>query len=115
MINFVLISPHFPSNYWLFAGFENRGVRVLGIIDTPWSRCRKRCAQKLDDVVCVYSMTDRDAMIRALGYFTWKYGKIDWIESNNEYWLNLDAEYERAVPRHDGMFPGGSTSVSSCR
>ena len=36
MINFVLISPHFPSNYWLFArALKNRGVRVLGIVDTP--------------------------------------------------------------------------------
>ena len=33
MINFVLISPHFPSNYWLFArALKNRGVRVLGIV-----------------------------------------------------------------------------------
>ena len=30
-------------------------------------------------------------MIRAVGYFTGRYGKMDWIESNNEYWLELDA------------------------
>ena len=28
-----------------------------------------------------------DEKIRALGYFIHKYGKIDWLESNNEYWL----------------------------
>ena len=30
-------------------------------------------------------------MVRAVGYFTFKYGKMDWIESNNEAWLTLDA------------------------
>ena len=31
-------------------------------------------------------------MVKAVGYFTFKYGKIDWIESNNEAWLTLDAK-----------------------
>ena len=26
-----------------------------------------------------------------MGYFTFKYGKIDWLESNNEFWLEQDA------------------------
>ena len=30
-------------------------------------------------------------MYRAVAYFAFKYGKIDWIESNNEYWLEQDA------------------------
>ena len=29
--------------------------------------------------------------VRAMGYFTFKYGKIDWLESNNEFWLEQDA------------------------
>ena len=36
-------------------------------------------------------MADYDAMVRAMGYFTFKYGKIDWLESNNEFWLEQDA------------------------
>ena len=106
MINFVLISPHFPSNYWLFArALKNRGVRELGIVDTPVESLPETLRAVLDDVVCVYSMTDRDAMIRTCGYFTWKYGKIDWIESNNEYWLNLDAELRELFHVTTGMFP----------
>ena len=106
MINFVLISPHFPSNYWLFArALKNRGVRVLGIVDTPQSSLPASLRKVLDDVYCVYSMTDRDQMIRACGYFTWKYGKLDWIESNNEYWLNLDAELRELFHVTAGMFP----------
>ena len=30
-------------------------------------------------------------MYRAVGYYAWKYGHIDWIESNNEFWLEVDA------------------------
>ena len=30
-------------------------------------------------------------VFRAVAFFSYKYGKVDWIESNNEYWLSLDA------------------------
>ena len=30
-------------------------------------------------------------MYRAVAFFAFKYGHIDWIESNNEYWLETDA------------------------
>ena len=36
-------------------------------------------------------MENYDEMLRAMGFFTFKYGKIDWVESNNEYWLEQDA------------------------
>ena len=115
MINFVLISPHFPSNYWLFArALKNRGVRVLGIVDTPQSSLPASLRKVLDDVYCVYSMTDRDQMIRACGYFTWKYGKLDWIESNNEYWLNLDAELRELFHVTTGMFPAQLNVCQMC-
>ncbi|MFQ7537546.1 MAG: hypothetical protein ACLRL6_09515 [Clostridium sp.] len=31
----------------------------------------------------------------AVAWFTYKHGKIDWIESNNEYWLRQDAALRR--------------------
>ena len=30
-------------------------------------------------------------VFKAVAFFTYKYGKIDWLESNNEYWLMRDA------------------------
>ena len=36
-------------------------------------------------------MEDYDQVYRAVAYFSFKYGKIDWLESNNEYWLEQDA------------------------
>lgn len=36
-------------------------------------------------------MEDYGQMFRAVAFFSFKYGKIDWLESNNEYWLEQDA------------------------
>ena len=32
-----------------------------------------------------------DEVYRAVAFFAFKYGRIDWLESNNEYWLERDA------------------------
>lgn len=37
-------------------------------------------------------MEDYDQVYRAVAYFAHKYGRIDRIESHNEYWLELDAQ-----------------------
>ena len=31
-------------------------------------------------------------MLKAVAFLTYKHGKIDRVESNNEYWLELDAK-----------------------
>ncbi len=36
-------------------------------------------------------MHDYDALLRACGYFTHRYGKIDRFDSLNEYWLATEA------------------------
>ena len=36
-------------------------------------------------------MEDYQQMFKAVAFLSYKYGKIDWIESNNEYWLEQDA------------------------
>jgi len=39
----------------------------------------------------VGSLENYDEVYRAVAFFAFKYGKIDWLESNNEYWLEQDA------------------------
>ena len=39
----------------------------------------------------VSSLEDYDQVYRAVAFFAFKYGRIDWIESMNEYWLEQDA------------------------
>ena len=38
------------------------------------------------------SLESYEEVFRAVAFFTYKYGKIDWLESNNEYWLERDAK-----------------------
>ena len=37
------------------------------------------------------SLQDYNQVFRAVAFFSFKYGKIDWIESLNEFWLEQDA------------------------
>ena len=82
-MNFIFISPHFPHTYWEFCNrLKQNGVTVLAIADAPYDSI----SEQLKD-----SLADYNQMYRAVAYFAFKYGKIDWIESNNEYWLEQDA------------------------
>lgn len=92
MTNFVFISPNFPEKYWQFCDeLKKNGVRVLGIGDTPKENLSKELNDTLEEYYYVYDMSNYDQMYRAVGYYAWKYGHIDWIESNNEFWLEQDA------------------------
>ena len=91
-MNFVFVSPQFPSGYWQFCDRLGRqGVRVLGIGDTPYDQLDQRLRNSLAEYYYTPSLEDYDAVFRAVAFFSYKYGKVDWIESNNEYWLELDA------------------------
>ncbi len=91
-MNFVFISPHFPKTYWNFCDrLKRNGVNVLGIGDAPYDSIPDELKATLTEYYRVDSLADYDQMVRAMGYFTHEYGKIDWVESNNEYWLELDA------------------------
>src|SRR5690349_16550098 len=91
-MNFVFISPHFPSQYFHFAtALRERGVTVLGIGDTPYESLRPELRESLREYFFVPSLNDADALLRATGYLTWRHGRIDRIESLNESWLEVEA------------------------
>ncbi len=92
MQNFIFISPHFPHTYWEFCQrLKQNGVRVLGIADAPYDELKWQLKESLTEYYKVNSLENYDEVYRAVAYFAFKYGKIDWIESNNEYWLGQDA------------------------
>ena len=64
---------------------------MLGIGDAPYEEIPEGLKRSLTEYYRVDTMENYDAMVRAMGYFTFRYGKIDWVESNNEYWLEQDA------------------------
>lgn len=91
-MNFVFVSPHFPDNMWLYCrALTRNGVKVLGIGDTPFEDLPQHLKDSLADWYRVDALENREEMLRALGYFTWRHGQLNWLESNNEYWLEQDA------------------------
>ncbi len=92
MQNFIFISPNFPVTYWKFcAELKNNGLRVLGIGDCPYAELDQHLRESLDEYYKVSTLENYDEVFKAVAFFTYKYGKIDWLESNNEYWLERDA------------------------
>ncbi|UWZ93567.1 ATP-grasp domain-containing protein [[Pasteurella] aerogenes] len=92
-MNFVMISPHFPANFETFAvRLRENGFNTLGIADTPYEQLSETLRNSLTEYYRVDNMEDYDQVYRAVGYFAHKYGRIDRVESHNEYWLELDAK-----------------------
>ncbi|MBO7643956.1 MAG: hypothetical protein J6S62_03210 [Bacteroidales bacterium] len=91
-MNVVFVSPHFPQTYSHFcAALKRNGVNVLGIADTPFGELNDELRWALADYYQVRNLEDYDEVYRAVAWFAHRYGRIDWIESNNEYWLEQDA------------------------
>ena len=91
-MNFVFISPNFPYTYWNFCDrLKKNGANVLGIGDAPYDGLEEGLKAALTEYYKVDSLADYDQVFRAVAYFSFKYGKIDWIESQNEFWLEQDA------------------------
>ena len=92
MKNIIFISPNFPTNYWQFCReLKNNGMNVLGIGDQPYDELKPELKSSLNEYYKVGSLENYDEVYRAVAFLTFKHGRIDWLESNNEYWLEQDA------------------------
>jgi hypothetical protein len=91
-MNFIFHSPHFPANSADFChNLKVAGANVLGIGDAGYDSLGDRLKASLSEYYRVNNMEDYGEVLRAVGYFTHKYGRIDRFESLNEYWLSLEA------------------------
>ena len=103
MKNFILISPHFPQTYYQFAkALKINGFRVLGVGDASFFEISPELRNNLDEYYCCYDMENYENEKHAVGHFRNKYGIIDYLESNNEYWLERDSWL-----RNDFNIPNG--------
>src|SRR6185436_13072641 len=101
-MNFVFLSPHFPPNYYQFAvALKKHGVTVLGLADEIYDPLRLDLKASMTEYYRVGNMHNYDEHLRALGYFTHRYGKLDRIDSQSEYWLETEARL-----RTDFNIPG---------
>jgi hypothetical protein len=101
-MNFVFLSPHFPPNYYRFAvALRNHGVNILGLAEENYDTLRHELKSVLTEYFRVNNMHNYDDLVRALGFFTHRYGKLDRIDSHNEYWLETESRL-----RTDFNIPG---------
>ncbi len=101
-MNVVFLSPHFPPNLYLYCKrLREQGATVLGIADAAYDALRPELRGALTEYYRVADLHDYDALVRALGWFTHRHGRIDRIDSLNEYWLETEARL-----RTDFNLPG---------
>ena len=106
-VNVLFISPNFPPQFWLFcAALRAEGATVLAIGDAPAHELSAQLAGSLHEYVCVPGMGQYASGLypdihRAVAYLISRHGRLDRIESLNEYWLPLEA-----LLREDYNVPG---------
>ena len=107
-MNVIYFSPHFPHNYISFVEELSKkpGVNVLGIADADYDHLPENLKISLKDYYKVSNMESYDEVLRAVAFFTHKYGKIDHLDSLNEYWLFTEAKL-----RTDFNIPGLKNDV----
>lgn len=114
MKNFIFISPNFPQTYWRFCqALRRNGLRVLGIGDCPYDELTGEQRNSMDEYYKVSTLENFDEVFRAVAFFTFKYGKIHWLESNNEYWLERDAHLRTEFHITTGFQSGDMERVRS--
>jgi len=92
-MNYVYFSPHFPPNYYNFCvALKKFGATLLGLGDLNYNELRPELKSAFTEYFKVEDMHNYNQLLRAMGYFTWKHGKIQGIDSNNEYWLETEAK-----------------------
>lgn len=101
-MNVVFVSPNFPPTFYNFCTcLRDAGATVLAIGDMPYQELNSELQGALTEYCRVENMMDYDSMLRACGYFTHRYGKIERLESHTEFWLGVDARL-----REDFNIPG---------
>jgi len=91
-MNVIFLSPHFPPQYFRFClNLKAAGANVLGVGEEPYDNLSREVRSALTEYYRVDNMHDYDALVRACGFFTHRYGKIDRLDSLNEYWLSTEA------------------------
>lgn len=92
-MNFLYISPNFPTYGWKFCHFlKENGVTVLAIGDQPYEQLDSQLKEDLTEYYYCPNMVNYDDLYRATACLISHHGKIDMIRSNNEFWLIAEAK-----------------------
>jgi hypothetical protein len=88
----VFLSPHFPPHWYRFVvALREAGATTLGISDRQWDDLRPELRAALVDHYRVDDLGNYDQLVRAIGWFIHRHGRIDRIDSLLEHWLETEA------------------------
>lgn len=105
-MNYIFISPNFPETFYKIAvSLKKRGVTVLGIGDAPYESLKEELKDALTEYAQVHDMSVYQHMLDTCRYYESKYGHIDFVESNNEWWLFQDAKLREDLGVTSGFLP----------
>jgi hypothetical protein len=91
-MNVVFLSPHFPPNWYQFVvALHRAGATVLGIGDAPYDQLRPELREAMTEYYGVGDVGSYDELLRAMGWFTHRHGRLDRLDSLNEHWLETEA------------------------
>ena len=92
-MNYLLISPNFPKSQEYFAArLKDKGITVLGVGAESYDELSPRLQEVITEYFKVSDLENYNEVLKAVAFLTYKHRKIDRVESNNEYWLELDAK-----------------------
>lgn len=111
-MNVIFISPNFPLHFYNFCSrLKEIGVNVLGIGDCPYDGLSAECKNSLTEYYYLSDLKDYGEVYRAAAYFSFKYGKPDYIESQNEYWLETEAKLREDFNVPNGFRPADMPAI----
>lgn len=113
-MNFIYISPNFPERYFQFVKeLRARGMNVLCIGDTPYTALLPELKESATEYYWLPTLSDYEAVLNACRFFEKKYGKIDYLESNNEWWLTQDARLRKDLGITTGLLPEDMNAIKA--
>lgn len=97
-MNVIYISPHYPPHYQQFAeSLARHNVRVLGITDQTEEQLPESLRNALTGHYRVDQLENREQILAAARFFEENFGKIDFVESHLEPWLEAEADIRREL------------------
>lgn len=109
-MNVLYLSPQFPPNFQRFVtALAAEGVSVLGIGHEPWHELSPEIQGALTEYCRVDSLETYDHVYRATAYLIGRHGRIDVVESHQEYWISLESRL-----RLDFNIPGRKPADTDC-
>lgn len=85
------LSPAFPPRSHLFCmAAHARGAHVLAVGDVPVHALPQEARQALDQYVFAPRMDDYERLLDIVRSMVVEHGRIDFIESNGEHWLEVE-------------------------